>query len=95
MKPRHSHAFREWKRPRRLNSKNLSKIGQSVLELWIFEVLVDPYYGHLQVGSSATICDVKEENFPLVMYIDFHKIPFYKLLGGGAIILILSEIMQK
>ena len=31
---------------------------KSVLELWIFEVLVNPYYGHLQFGSSARICDV-------------------------------------
>ena len=51
MKSRHSHAFMEWRRPRRHYSKNLSKIGWSVFELWIFEVLVNPYYGHLQVGK--------------------------------------------
>ena len=62
MQPRQSHAFCEKKRPRRLNSKILSKIGLSVLEFWIFEVLVNPYYGHLQVGNSARICDVIVEN---------------------------------
>ena len=41
---------------------------------WIFEVLVNPYYGHPQVGNSARICDVIMENSPLVMYIDVHKI---------------------
>ena len=75
-------------------SKNVSKIGHSVLELWIFEVLVNPYYGHLQVGNSARICDVIEENSPLVMYIDFHKISFLQIVRG-AIIVILSEMMQK
>ena len=72
----------------------MSKIGLSVLELWIFEVLVNPYYGHLQVGNSARICDVIEENSPLAVYIDFHKISFLQIVRG-AIILILSEMMQK
>ena len=73
--------------------KRLSKIGQSVLELWIFEVLVNPYYGLLQVGNSARICDVIVDNSPLVMYIDFHKISFLQTVRGEKI-LILSEIMQ-
>ena len=38
----------------------------------IFEVLVNPYYGHLQVGNSARICDVIVDNSPLVMYREFH-----------------------
>ena len=58
------------------NSNSLSKIGESVFELRIFEVLVHvhvyPYYGHSQVGISARICDVIVENSPLVMYRDFH-----------------------
>ena len=55
--------------------------------------LVNPYYVHLQVGNSARICDVIEENSPLVMYTDFHKLSFLQTVRG-AIILILSEIMQ-
>ena len=57
-----------------LTVKIWAKLDNPFLELWIFEVLVNPYYGHLQVGNSARICDVIEENSPLVMYIDFHKI---------------------
>ena len=56
---------------------NLSKIGQSIFELWIFEVLINPYYGHLQVGNSARICDVIAHNSPLAMYIEVHKISFF------------------
>ena len=37
---------------------SVNREGQSVLELWLFEDLVNPYYGHLQVGNSARICDV-------------------------------------
>ena len=65
-----------------VNSKNLSKNGQSVLELWVFEVLVNPYYGHLQVGNSARICDVIVDNSPFVMYIHFHKISFLQTVRG-------------
>ena len=72
----------------------LSKIRQYFLELWIFEVLVNPYYRHLQVGNSARICDVIVDNSPLVMYLDFHKMSFLQTVRG-AIIPILSKMMQK
>ena len=49
-----------------------AKLDNRFLELWIFEVLVNPYYGHLQVGNSARICDVTVDNSPLVMYREFH-----------------------
>ena len=52
----------------------LAKLDKPFLELWIFEVLVNPYYGHLLVGNSTRIYDVIADNSPLVMYIDFHKI---------------------
>ena len=56
-----------------LTVKKLSKIGQSVSELWIFEVLVNPYYGHLQVGNSDRICDVIVDKISIeYMYRKFH-----------------------
>ena len=37
-------------------------------ELQIFKVLVNPYYGHVQVVNFARICDVIVKNSPLVKY---------------------------
>ena len=76
-----------------LQLKIWAKLDNPVLELWIYEVLVNPYYWHLQVGNSARNCDVIEENSPLVMYTDFHKMSFLRTVRG-TIILILSETMH-
>ena len=47
-------------------------VWEIVFLVRIFEVLVKSYYGHLQVGNSARICDVIVENSPSVMYREFH-----------------------
>ena len=82
------------------NGEDQEDITVTIEQNWIirfrvmdFEVLVNPYYGHLQFGNSARLCDVIEANSPLVMYIDFHKISFLQTVRGN-IILNLSEMMQ-
>jgi len=94
MKVRHSRAFGEWRGPGGLGSESLSTVGWSVFELWIFEVLVNPYYGRLQVGGSVGVCGVIVESSPLVMYIDVHKISFLWTVRR-AVVLILSDMMQN
>ena len=59
------------------DTERLSKIGLAVLEIWLFEVIVNPYYfRHPKVGNSARIRDIILENSPFLMYIDVHKMSF-------------------
>ena len=72
MKHRHSHILMNGEDQEGLPVKVWAKLDNPFLSYDFCEVLVNPYYGHLEVSNSARICDVIAHNSPLAMYIAVH-----------------------